>query len=196
MKTLFQTKLGALLIATVLLGCSAIAAKAQTPQTSRLELSSLDHLAAKASESVDVNIDERLMRLAAKAFSDKDADEREIKKLLVGVKGIYVKSFEFDSDGQFTAADVEAIRAQVRGPGWTRLVNVTSKKEGSVEVYLLMIGEDIGGLAVLSSEDRELTVVNIVGPVDLEKLAKLEGQFGVPELGIEKTKDKPKKDDN
>jgi hypothetical protein len=194
MKTLFQTKLGALLIATVLLGCSAIAAKAQTPQTSRLELSSLDHLAAKASQSVDVSIDERLMRLAAKAFSDKDADEREIKKLLVGVKGIYVKSFEFDSDGQFTAADVEAIRAQVRGPGWTRLVNVTSKKEGNVEVYLLMVGENVGGLAVLSSEDRELTIVNIVGPVDLEKLAKLEGQFGVPELGIEKTKDKPKED--
>jgi hypothetical protein len=194
MKTLFQTKLGALLIATVLLGCSAIAAKAQTPQTSRLELSSLDHLAAKASQSVDVSIDERLMRLAAKAFSDKDADEREIKKLLVGVKGIYVKSFEFDSDGQFTAADVEAIRAQVRGPGWTRLVNVTSKKEGNVEVYLLMVGENVAGLAVLSSEDRELTIVNIVGPVDLEKLAKLEGQFGVPELGIEKTKDKPKED--
>jgi len=194
MKTLFQTKPGALLIAILLLGCSAIFA--QTPQTSRLELSSLDHLAAKASQSVDVNIDERLMRLAAKAFSDKDADEREIKKLITGVKGIYVKSFEFDSDGQFTAADVEAIRAQVRGSGWTRLVNVTSKKEGNVEVYLQMTGEEIGGLAVLSSEDRELTIVNIVGPVDLEKLAKLEGQFGVPELGIEKTKDKAKKEEN
>ena len=194
MKTLFQTKPGALLIAILLLGCSAIFA--QTPQTSRLELSSLDHLATKASQSVDVNIDERLMRLAAKAFSDKDADEREIKKLITGVKGIYVKSFEFDSDGQFTAADVEAIRAQVRGSGWTRLVNVTSKKEGNVEVYLQMTGEEIGGLAVLSSEDRELTIVNIVGPVDLEKLAKLEGQFGVPELGIEKTKDKAKKEEN
>ena len=196
MKTLFQTKAGALLIATLLLGCSAIVARAQTPQTSRLELSSLDHLAAKASQSVDVNLDERLMRLAAKAFSDKDADEREIKNLIAGVKGIYVRSFEFDSDGQFTAADVEAIRAQVRAPGWTRIVNVTSKKEGNVEVYLLMAGEDIGGLAVLSSEDRELTVVNIVGPVDLEKLARLEGQFGVPDLGIEKTKDKAKNDDN
>lgn len=193
MKTLFQTKLGALLMATLLLGSSVIL-RAQTPQTSRLELSSLDHLATKASQTVEVNIDERLMRIAAKAFSDKDADEREIKKLIEGVKGIYVKSFEFDSDGQFTTADVDAIRVQLRGPGWTRLVNVTSKKEGNVEVYLLMNGEEIGGLAVLSSEDRELTVVNIVGPVDLEKLAKLEGQFGVPELGIEKTK--PKKDEN
>ena len=193
MKTLFETKLSALMIALVL-GCAVIAGRAQTPQTSRLELSSLDHLAARASQSVDVNIDERLIRIAAKAFSDKDADERAIKKLIEGVKGIYVKSFEFDSDGQFTNADVDAIRAQVRGPGWTRLVNVTSKKEGNVEVYLLMVGEEIGGLAVLSSEDRELTVVNIVGPVDLEKLAKLEGQFGVPDLGIEKTK--PKKDEN
>ena len=193
MKTLFQTKFGLLLVAALLLGCSAVATHAQS---SRLELSSLDHLAAKASETVDVNIDERLMRLAAKAFSDKDADEREIKQLLVGVKGIYVKSFEFDADGQFTAADMEAVRAQVRRPGWTRLVNVTSKKEGNVEVYVLMTGDDIAGLAVLSTEDRELTVVNIVGPVDLEKLAKLEGQFGVPELGIEPTKAKTKNDQN
>lgn len=189
MKTLFQIKLGAWLMTTLLLGSTAVA---QQVQTSRLELSSLDHLSAKASQTVDVNIDERLMRIAAKAFSDKDADEREIKKLITGVKGIYVKSFEFETDGQFTTADVETVRAQLRGPGWTRLVNVTSKKEGIVEVYLLLNGDQVGGLAVLSSEDRELTVVNIVGPVDLEKLAKLEGQFGVPELGIEKTKDKSK----
>lgn len=198
MKTLFQTKLGALMIAAILLGCSAVAAQTQTTtplQTSRLELSSLDHLATKASQTVEVNIDERLMRLAAKALSDKDADEREVKKVIEGVKGIYVKSFEFDADGQFTAADVDVIRAQVRRPGWTRVVNVTSKKEGNVEVYLLTNGETIGGLAVLSSEDRELTVVNIVGPVDLEKLAKLEGQFGVPDLGIEKSKEK-KNDEN
>jgi len=195
MKTLFQLKPAAFLIAALLLGCAAVAAQTPAPQASRIELSSLDHLAAKASQTVDVNIDERLMRLAAKAFSDKDADEREIKKLITGVKGIYVKSFEFDSDGQFTAADMEAIRAQMRGPNWTRVVNVTSKKEGNVEVYLLTNGDEIGGLAVLSTEDRELTVVNIVGPVDLEKLAKLEGQFGVPELGIEKTKEK-KNDEN
>ena len=195
MKTLFQLKPAALLIAALLLGCAAVAAQTPAPQASRIELSSLDHLAAKASQTVDVNIDERLIRLAAKAFSDKDADEREIKKLITGVKGIYVKSFEFDSDGQFTAADMEAIRVQVRGPNWIRVVNVTSKKEGNVEVYLLTNGDEIGGLAVLSTEDRELTVVNIVGPVDLEKLAKLEGQFGVPELGIEKTKEK-KNDEN
>lgn len=191
MKTLFQTKLGALLAAILLVCGSAVATMAQD---SRLQLSSLDHLAAKASQSVDVNIDERLMRLAAKVISDEDADEREVKKLIAGIKGIYVKTFEFEADGQYTTADLETIRTQLRGPGWTRLVNVRSKKEGNLEVYLLMNGEQVGGLAVLSTDDRELVVVNIVGPVDLEKLAKLEGQFGVPELGIEPAK-KTKNDD-
>ena len=155
-------------------------------QDSRLQLGSLDHLAAKANQTVDVSIDERLMKMAAKLLSDKDTDERDVKKLVEGLKGIYVKSFEFETEGQYSAGDLETIRTQLRGPGWTRLVNVTSKKDGNLEVYLLFNGDAVHGLAVLHSDLKEITVVNIVGPVDLDKLAKLEGQFGVPELGIEK----------
>jgi len=188
MKSLFQTKLGALLTAALFVTISAVTANAQEP--SRLQLSSLDHLAAKASQSVDVNIDERLMRLASKAFSDTDAEEREIKKVIAGVKGIYVKVFEFEAEGQYSSADMETIRTQLRGPGWTRLVNVTSKKEGNLEVYLLMNGDMVNGLAVVASDVKELVIVNIVGPVDLDKLAKLEGQLGIPELGIESNKKK------
>jgi len=155
-------------------------------QDSRLQLGSLDHLAAKANQTVDVSIDERLMKMAAKLLSDKDTDERDVKKLVEGLKGIYVKSFEFETEGQYSAGDLETIRTQLRGPGWTRLVNVTSKKEGNLEVYLLFNGDMVGGLAVLHTDLKEFTVVNIVGPVDLDKLARLEGQFGVPELGVEK----------
>ncbi len=191
MKTLFQINIRRPLIVLLLIIAPAVVARAQD---SRIQLGSLDYLAAKASQTVDVNIDERLMRMASKVFSDHDADEREIKKLVAGIKGIYVKSFEFENDGQYSAADVESIRTQLRGPGWTRLVNVTSKKEGNIEVYLLLNGEQIGGLAVLSTDDRQFTVVNIVGPVDLEKLSKLEGQLGVPELGIE-SKPKAKNDE-
>ena len=172
MKPLFHINIRMPLLALLL--CIAPAAIAQVPD-SRIQMGGLDHLTAKASQTVDVNIDERLMRLAAKVFSDKDEDERQVKKLVEGLKGVYVKSFEFETDGQYVAADVETIRTQLRGPGWTRLVNVTSKKEGMLEVYLLFNGDQVGGLAVLHTDDRELTVVNIVGPVDLDKLAKLEG---------------------
>jgi hypothetical protein len=186
MKSFFQTKL---LIVLLLIVTSALVVKAQD---SRIQMSSLDHLAAKANQTVDVNVDGRLMRMAAKVFSDQDADEREIKKLVEGLKGIYVRSFEFDASGQYTDADIDSIRTQLRGPGWTRLVNVSSKKNGNLEVYLLFQGEQVGGMAVLHNDEKELTVVNIVGPVDLDKLAQLEGQFGVPELGIEQQKTKPK----
>jgi len=44
---------------------------------------------------------------------------------------------------------------------------------------------------VLAAEDKELTVVNIVGNIDLEKLARLEGHLGIPDLEIGPSK-KPK----
>jgi hypothetical protein len=189
MKSLFHTNIRQPLIVLLLVVASTLVANAQD---SRIQTASLDHLAAKASQSVDVNVDERLMKMAAKVFSDRDPDERKIKKLVEGLKGIYVRSFEFDTSGQYTAADLESIRTQLSGPGWTRMVNVTSKKEGNLEVYLRFQGDMVNGLAVLHSDEKELTVVNIVGPVDLDKLADLEGQFGVPELGIESQKPKTK----
>ena len=186
MKSFFQK-----LSITTLLLVSPILAAAQA-QDSRIQMASLDHLTPKASQTVDVNIDGRLMRLASKFLKD-EGDEKQVKELLVGIKGIYVKSFEFENDNQYTAADVESIRSQLRGPSWTRLMNFTSKKDGNLEVYLLLNGEQVGGLAVLATDDREFTVVNIVGPVDLEKLTKLEGQFGIPDLEIEPAKTaKPK----
>jgi len=185
MKPLFRAKVKTPLLVLSLLVALPFVVQAQD---SRLQLNSLDHLAGKANQTVDVNIDERLMKLAGKLFNEKDADEQQVKKLVEGLKGIYVKSFEFDNAGEYSPADLETIRTQLRGPGWTRMVNVTSKKEGNVEVYLLFNGEQVNGLAVLAFEDKELTVVNIVGPVNLDKLAELEGQFGVPELGIEKSK--------
>lgn len=190
MKLLFH-KLHIPLIAGLLVVTAALTVQAQEP---RIQTVSLDHLVAKASRTIDVNVDERLMKMAAKLLSDKDAEEKEIKELVAGIKGIYVKSFEFEADGQYTAADVESIRTQLRGPAWSRMVNVMSKKDGGLEVYLSFQGELVNGLAVIATDDREFTVVNIVGPVDLEKLTKLEGQFGVPELGIESTKAKPKND--
>ena len=190
MKTLFHTPLKFAAVSLLLVCAGATAAKAQG---ARLQLSHLDYLAAKASETVDVNVDERLMQLTAKVFSDKDSDEAAIKELVKGLKGIYVKSFEFEHEGEYSTADVESIRSQLRGPGWSRILSVNSKKDGDVEVYLMTNGDRIGGLAVLATDPKELTVVNIIGPIDLDKLSKLEGQFGVPDLGIEQpTKPKPK----
>jgi hypothetical protein len=189
MNSLLKTtlKLASLLV-LVALGASATA-MAQNP---RIQTSQLDALTAKASETVDVNIDESLMQLSAKFLSGKDPDEKKVKDLVNGLKGIYVKSFQFETEGQYSPADLESIRSQLRNAAWSKIVNVTSKKEGSVEVYLMKTGTEVSGLALLASDPKEITVVNIVGPVDLEKLTELEGNFGVPELGLGRPKPKRK----
>ena len=135
-----------------------------------------------------MNIDEHLIQLTAKFLSNKEPDEIKVKEIVNGLKGIYVKSFQFEKEGEYATADLDSIRSQLRAPGWSRIVNFFSKKEGSVEVYLMTNGSHISGLAVLASDPKEITVVNIIGPVDLEKLTQLEGQFGIPDLEIEPAK--------
>jgi len=168
------------------------AAATARAQTARVAMDQLDKLGAKASQTVDVNIDERMIQLAAKFLSSKDPDEVKVKEVVTGLKGIYVKVFEFESEGEYTVADLASIRSQLTTPAWSRIVNVKSKKEGGIEVYLMTNATQIGGLVVLASDPKELVVVNILGPVDLEKLSQLEGQFGIPELEIEVRKPKQK----
>ncbi len=161
-------------------------------QDGRIQLGQLEHLTAKASDTITVNLDEKLMQIAAKFLSGADEDEIKVKELINGLKGIYVKSFEFEREGDYTTADLESIRTQLRGPSWSKIVNITSKKDGSLEVYLMSDTSKLGGLAILVSDPKELTIVNIIGPVDLDKLSQLEGKFGIPELNVTKPKNKPR----
>ncbi len=189
MKHLFQTTFKIAPVLLLLVLGSAAATKAQGP---RLQIDQLDPLANRASETVDVKLDERLMQTTAKFFSGKDPDDAAIKEVLKGIKGIYVKSFTFEKEGEYSQIEIDSVVSQLRGSTWNKIVAIKSRKSGdNVEVYLHMAGDQITGLAVLSIEPKEFTVVNIVGPIDLDKLTKLEGQFGVPDLGIEK--DKPRK---
>jgi hypothetical protein len=151
-------------------------------QSARLELKNLEKLSGKASEVTDVTLDGDLLQMAARftAKSD-DKDAHELSDLIKGLAGIYVKSFEFDQPNQYTQADVEAIRSQLAAPGWSRIVQSTSKRDAETnEIYLMKKEGKIVGVAILVAEPKELTVVNIVGPIDIEKLSELGGKFGVP----------------
>ena len=148
---------------------------------------SLERLADKAVQSVNVTVDGALLQLAAKFLSPNDPEQRAVKSLISNLKGIYVRSFEFAVPGEYTPADVESLRSQLKEPAWTRMASVRSRKEGEdVDVFFRMEKERIAGLVVIAAQPRVLTFVNIVGPIDLEQLASLGGQFGIPNLQIER----------
>jgi len=185
----FQKKLLSQVFLTVVVVCIALPGVAQA---GKLELKNLDKLADRAAEVNDVTLDGSLLQLAVSVMkSSGDPDAAQVVDLIKGLKGIYVKNFEFDSPGQYSQADVESIRSQLTGPGWQRIVTSFSKRNGERdEVYLLKDGDKINGVTVLVAEARELTVVNIVGAIDPEKLGELGGHFGIP--GQIKDHSKPK----
>ncbi len=153
----------------------------------QLQLPDLSKLSVGATDVVDVSVDQALLGLAS-AFMSGDGDDKEVKSLISSLKGIYVKSFTYDKDGAYDAAVLEGVRRQLSGGQWSRLMAAKSAKEGTdTAVYLWRNGDKPGGLAVLSAGPREVTVVNIVGMIDLEQLRTLQGKFGVPELKVDET---------
>lgn len=141
----------------------------------------LKGLAAKASETVEVNLDGNLLTLAARFLDDKNVDEARAKSILKDIKGIYVRSFTFDKGDSYTPADVEAVRSQTNGTGWQKIVDVRKTGE-NVGVYLKSSGDKVDGIVVLSAEKKEFTVVQIVGSIDPAQLRDLSGKFGIPNL--------------
>jgi hypothetical protein len=151
----------------------------------------LDHLAAKASETVDVSLNGSTLQFAAKFLDSKDPDQDKIKKLIAGLEGIYVKSFEFQKKGEWTPADLDGIRNQLKAPEWSRIVGVKSNEGENDEIYLRQQNGKLTGVAVIAAEPKELTVVNIAGPIDLDSLAELGGHFHIPKVDTGKS-DAPK----
>lgn len=150
-------------------------------QEAKLKIDHLDKLAVKASEVSDVDLEGPLLQTASK-FLSKGETDAEIKELVSGLKGIYVKSFEFEKAGVYSQSDLDIIRKQLQSPGWSRILSVHSKQDNeSTEIYSMLNGDKIVGLAILSAEPKELTVVNIVGPVDL---ARMGGHFGIPPMSL------------
>lgn len=157
-------------------------------QSGRIDIPHLDKFTSQAAEVVDVTVDEALLQLASKFFKpERSPDEKLVKELITDLKGVYVKRFVFEKEGEYDAADIEAIRAQLNSPGWTRIANVRSKRKGNYDVMIMTEGSVIRGLAVLAVELKAITVVNIVGPIDVDKLSQIEGKFGIPRFGLERT---------
>jgi Domain of unknown function (DUF4252) len=138
-----------------------------------------DRLAAKADEVVNVTLDKKMLGLASKFMDDENdaAGKRVISKL----NGIYVRSLEFKNPGEFTAADVEPIHAQLQGPEWAHIVSVNSKTEKeNVGIYIKTVNNQTVGMVILAEEPTELTFVQLDGPVNSEDLDELSGNFGIP----------------
>jgi len=154
---------------------------AQTPQ---LKLPPFANLQQKATESVDITIGSLALGIMSGLMDEHDEDSAEMKQLITGLKSVQVRNYRFDSDFAYSKTDIDAVRSQLSAPVWTQLAQVhDQKKNEDVGVYVALDDHKVTGFAIVASEPREFTIINIVGAVDLDKVAALQKQLGLPDVG-------------
>jgi hypothetical protein len=162
----------------VLAACAAQAQNLKIPE-------SFDKLAAKAKEVVDIKLDASILALAMKPHAGKTVQGSVDVKNESKIKGGFVRSYEFDQEGEYSQADVEAIRSQLREAGWSCIVNVRNNKKGETAQVCFHATNGTGdGLAVLAADPKELTIVNVVGTGDLAELGSLGNEFHMSDMSF------------
>lgn len=188
MKVIKNHSLKTILFALFLL--TAVSASAQDP--ARLQFEKLNGLEIRARDVIEVNVDGKLLDLAKRVLvKTKDADSQKVGQAISGLKGIYVRVYNFENENEYNVADVEAVRSQLSAPGWEKLANVRSKKNNQkIDVYTMFTGDTMSGVAVVISESKSVALVNVIGPIDIDLLVELSGKMNIPKIEIEKDKDK------
>ena len=159
-------------------------------------------LAARASDVTEVTLGKNMLAFAAKFMNGKDKDDAATKQLIEGLDGIYVRSYEFDKEGQYSTDEVEQLRKYFETSEWSPIVRERERKTGeTTDVMVKLVNGETRGMFILEVEPKELTIVLILGPIRMDDLGKLKGLAGLGALGDvaknadgkDKEKDKDKK---
>jgi hypothetical protein len=142
----------------------------------------LDKIGVNASESTNITLDGDTLKLASNFLGD---DKSSVKSLVNNLKGIYVRTWEFAKAGQYDPADLAPVRAYLKTLQWTKIVDVKEADETS-EIYLQPLpNNQLGGLAIVSAEPKEVSVVFISGVLNMSDVGKLSGNLGIPDMKLD-----------
>lgn len=154
-------------------------------RAAELQIPSLAQLQRDAVESVDITLGPSalgFLGFMTHLASDHDPDAAVAHQVLRGLQEIQVHNFTFACNhAAAQAGDVDALRTQLAGPGWRRLVQVRQPRDGqNVDVYYVPSGDHkVSQMAVLVAEPREFTLVHLVGSIDMAQIASLSHSFAV-----------------
>ncbi len=161
-----------------------------------LDLSFLKGLEAKAKQSTDINLGPEQIQLMM-GFSGEGS--KELLGLGKSIELVQVRSFEFDGEGMYSLEDMETLRQKLKSSDFVPLISVKERKSFT-EIVMRKGPKGMRGFVILSAEPREVTVVNIVGDLDMNSLSKLTGKFGIPNIQMgpvgKGSNNKKEKDEN
>jgi hypothetical protein len=180
-----RLKLCVLALGAAALGGTAWAQAAAAPPEDGLPLPPAveKELAAKASDVTEVTLGKNMLEFAAKFMKDKDGDDVQARKLIQGLKGIYVRSYEFDKEGEYSMDQLKQMRAYFETSEWSPIVRERERKTGeTTDVLVKTVNGETQGMFILTAAPKELTIVLIMGPIRMEDLGELGGIGGLGAL--------------
>lgn len=101
------------------------------------------------------------LRLAAR-FLD---DEPETQALLRSLDGVRIRIYEVHGDTDRIAQKFERMGNKLNNDGWESIMLV--REEGElVQMYAKSSGSGIQGLTIVSADEEEVVIVNVMGDID------------------------------
>jgi hypothetical protein len=139
-----------------------------------------DKFSHGAKSSTEVNLDKRMLGMAAKFSGSGDGAQRDgdlVKKL----DFVIVRSYEYEKAGQYNMSDVEEFQKRLDAGGWSHIVKERSATENT-DVCVKVDGDgQFSELVVIAAEPLELTFVHLKGHMSMDELTKAGAKYGVPQ---------------
>ena len=101
------------------------------------------------------------LRFAAR-FLD---DEPETQALLRSLDGVRIRIYEVTGDNDRIALNFDHMGNKLSNDGWAPVMLVREEGE-RVQMYAKSSGTGIQGLTIVSADDEEVVVINIMGDID------------------------------
>jgi Domain of unknown function (DUF4252) len=181
MTTFMKSRLAMLIAASAL----TLSAFAQQPSPLPMPPQLEKDLAARASDVTEVTLNKSMLVFAAKFMHGKDDDDANVRQLIEGLDGIYVREYEFDKEGAYEPDQLEQVRKAFVTPEWTPIIHERERHSNgneTTDILMKVVNGENKGMFILNAEPRELSIVLILGPINVEDLGRLHGIAGLSGL--------------
>lgn len=170
-------------ISLLFTACGMLFSFAAAAQQEKLQLNHLDRLANRATEVVEVNLDQTALHALTKLAAFSDRDREKLGGLTSRLRGVYVRGYEFEREGEYSSNDIDAVRAQLLAPGWARIVQVGGRNGSYDEVYLKQGKDEVDAYAVVSTTPKNICIINVIGPMRMDDISLLDREYGISSCG-------------
>ena len=141
----------------------------------------------KADEVVKVNLWGRPLEHAKKLLGLRKNVTDSVRGFMGGLTAVYRRTYRFRGKDA-SKDDVEPVHRQLAEEGWVPLIETEDRqKPESLSVYSYSRDDQVAGMTVVSRGPDEITVLKIMGPMDLEALSAIGSGLGMPVMNLATT---------